>query len=121
MVMQMKNRKNYLKARKKQFKMSQIGWVINEKCPECEEKAMILIYKHDALACMACNEWKDKACDDPKCPLCSTRPQTPYEVYWNYEAGVNSSLERKQWRRFNYQHKQDGARRHVNKYKWKEK
>ncbi len=55
-----------------------------------------------------------------KLAFCSNRPETPYEVYWNYEAGVNSSLKRKQWRRLNYQHKNNGKLRHMKKRKLKD-
>lgn len=81
---------------------------------------MILMDKYDAWACMTCNKWKDKACNDPQCQFCSNRPETPYEVYWNHEAEINSSLERKKWRRSNYQHKKAGEQRRANKWNRKE-
>ena len=71
----MKNRKNYLKARKKQFKWSQIGYVSKDSiCPLCGGKTLVQIDKYDSWACPACGEWLDEACGDPDCPYCSMRP-----------------------------------------------
>ena len=50
----------------------------------------------------------EEACDDPECPLCNGRPETPYEVYWNTDFEAGSSQSRKMWRRDNYQHKMKG-------------
>lgn len=48
----MKNRKNYLKARKKQFKWSQLGYISKDTlCPFCGGNTLIQIYKYDAWAC----------------------------------------------------------------------
>lgn len=112
----MKNRKKYLKARKKQFRWQQIGMFSDKKCSKCGQNTLIQIYKHDAWACIACNEWHDEACNFPKCPFCSNRPQTPYEVYWSIDRELDSAIQKKNWRRLNYQHKKNGERKH----KWKE-
>lgn len=47
-------------------------------CDQCGEK-LILLFRHDAVCCPACNQWLDKSCSDPECPYCSGRPATPAE------------------------------------------
>lgn len=108
----MNSRKNYLNYRKKQFKWKLIGWHSDSVCPKCGQKAIYQIYKYDALCCVSCNEWLEKACSDPDCPFCSRRPQTPYEAYFLFDMEIGSAGERKRWRCDNYQHKTDGLRKH---------
>lgn len=72
---------------------------------------MIQIYKYDAWACITCNEWLDKTCDDINCPFCSNRPGTPYEACWRENMEAGSAGRRKHWRRLNYQHKKVGETR----------
>ena len=115
----MKNRKNYLKYRKNQFKWKLIGWHSESVCAKCGEQAVYHIYKYDAWCCVSCNEWFDKACSDPNCPFCSKRPETPYEAYLLLaDAKMNDAGKRKRWRCDNYQHKTDGMRRHENRKKY---
>jgi hypothetical protein len=33
--------------------------------------------RHDAYFCSGCDEWIEKACDDPKCFYCVGRPLKP--------------------------------------------
>jgi len=122
MVMKMKNRKNYLKARKKQLKWKQLGYLSTESiCPLCGAKSLIQFDRYDAWACMSCLEWLDPACGDPNCPFCSMRPPTPYEAYWQNDIEAGSASIKKRWRCDNYQHKTNGmvkheARRDSNAY-----
>lgn len=112
----MKNRKNYLRARKKRFKWEKIGYLSKERvCPKCGENSMIFIDKYDAWACISCFEWLEKACGDPKCPFCSIRPKTPYDVYWMNELKSLSYGVNKRWRCDNYQHKTNGMVKHKRK------
>lgn len=105
----MTKREKYLKQREQKVKWSQIGMFgENSCCPLCEGTNIIQLYKHDAWACIDCNEWLEEACDDPECPFCNRRPETPYEVYWNTDFEAGSSQSRKMWRRDNYQHKMKG-------------
>ena len=108
----MKNRKNYLKARKKQFKWKTIGWPSESVCSKCGQKTIYHIYRYDAWCCISCNEWLDEICSDPNCPFCSRRPETPYEAYYLSDVEIGSAGEKKLWRRENYQHKTDGMRKH---------
>ena len=108
----MKNRKNYLKYRKNQFKWNLIGWHSESACAKCGQKTIYHIYKYDAWCCTSCNEWLDTICDDPNCPFCSRRPETPYEVSFLSDIEINSAGRKKHWRRENYQHKTDGMRKH---------
>lgn len=57
----MKNRKNYLKARKKQFKWNLIGGYSDSECPICGKKTTL---QFDAWCCISCNEWLEDACND---------------------------------------------------------
>lgn len=104
----MKNRKNYLKARKKQFKWRLLGDFSDSKCPKCGHKTIFYFYKYETCCCISCNEWLTKTCGDPDCPFCSQRPKTPYEAY----DLINTDADNKNWRRNNYQHKTDGMRKH---------
>lgn len=115
MVMEMKNRKNYLRARKRKLKWTQLGCISqNGACPICGEKALIQFDQYDAWACMSCMEWLDEACGDPQCPYCSIRPETPYDacVLNGTDAGL-----KKRWRCDNYQHKTDGRAKHEKRRK----
>lgn len=127
--MKMKNRKNYLKARRRKLKWKQLGYISpNGVCPNCGETSLIQFDRYDAWACMSCMEWLDAACGDPDCPYCSIRPETPYDAY--VLNGADAGL-RKRWRCDNYQHKANGmARRETRrqqhiiiwkegKYRWK--
>lgn len=113
MVMCMRNRKKYLKARRKQFKWSRIGYVSKESvCPLCGGKSLVQIDKYDSWACMSCFEWLDAACGDPDCPYCSQRPETAAEAFFMIDVEAGSAGTKKQWRRNNYQHKTNGRIRH---------
>ena len=116
----MKNRKNYLKARKKQFKWKLMGWHSSSICPKCGQQTIFQIDEYDSWCCITCNEWLDTTCGDPNCPFCSQRPQTPYEAYYFMEMEVGSAGYRKDWRRRNYQHKTDGMRKHKRKREFAE-
>lgn len=110
MGVRMKNRKNYLRARRRKRKWTQLGYISpNGICPLCGEKALIQFDQYDAWACMSCMEWLDEACGDPECPYCSIRPSTPYDAYIlnDTDAGI-----KKRWRCDNYQHKIHGMIKH---------
>ena len=108
----MKNRKNYLKARKKRFKWDMVGWHSDIPCAKCGQKTKYHIYKYDAWCCTSCNEWLEKPCGDPNCPMCGKRPETPLEVFFITDTETGSAGRRKLWRCENYQHKTDGMRKH---------
>ena len=108
----MKNRKNYLKSRKKNFKCKLIGWYSGSECRKCGKKTILQIEKYDSWCCITCNEWRDDVCGDPDCPFCSKRPATPYEAYYYLTEMEIDGAYRKNWRRENYQHKTDGMKRH---------
>ena len=111
----MTNRNKTLKARKRLLNWEKMGMFSDKMCPDCGQATLIQIYKHDAWACITCNEWHDEVCDDPECSYCSNRPKTPYEVYWNENVETNNISGQKMWRRSNYQHKKDGEIKHKNK------
>jgi len=114
--MHMKNRKNYLKARQKQFKWTQFGYrAIDYPCPNCGADTMIFFDQYDAWACMSCLEWAEPACGEPSCPFCRIRPKNPYEAYHLNDTEAMSAERKKRWRRDNYQHKTDGMHKHHTK------
>ncbi|MDE6619567.1 MAG: hypothetical protein K2K74_03575 [Lachnospiraceae bacterium] len=121
----MKNRKNALKSRKKQWRWKLLGYISKDSvCPDCGEKSLILFDRYDAWACMSCLEWLDDVCGEPGCPYCSMRPPTPYDAYeLEYINGDPTSL-KKRWRCDNYQHKAGGMARHEARrqqhFIWKE-
>lgn len=53
------------------------GFIMRRACDTCKHKLQIYHDKYDAVFCPWCNEWKEKACSDPKCDFCSNRPPTP--------------------------------------------
>lgn len=108
----MKNRKNYLKFRKSQFKWKLMGWHSGSVCSKCGQKTIYHIYQYDAWCCTSCNEWFEGTCSDPDCPFCSRRPETPYEAYFLSNMEIDSAGRKKLWRCENYQHKTDGMRKH---------
>lgn len=110
-----KNRKNYLKARKKQFKWNLIGWYSDAKCPICGKKTTLQIDKYDAWCCISCNEWLEDTCTDSNCSFCAKRPWTPYEAYYMIDMEVGSAEWKKAWRQENYQHKTNGMKKHKRK------
>ena len=75
----------------------------------------IFIAKYDDWACIYCNEWFSDPCNVPKCPFCSKRPDTPYEVYWKTKETPVDAETVKRWRRDNYSHKERGRLKHENK------
>lgn len=108
----MKNRKHYLKARKKLFKWKKLCFPMDSRCPYCDRKTILQYYKYDAKFCISCNIWLNAACNDPGCPFCRNRPESPYEAFYYEDMEACSALERKDWRRYNYQHKADGKKKH---------
>lgn len=107
----MKNRKRYLKYKEKQKKMNEYGTWLKLECQICG-RDLFYYDKYDATCCIFCDVWIEPACDDPDCPYCSIRPSAPYEaVYFEDEKDDF----RKDWRRQNYQHKNDGKLRHERK------
>ena len=123
MLVMMKNRKNYIKARKKQIMLNNESWYLPEhSCPLCGQKGVVrLFYEYDACGCMNCNNWLEAVCTDPDCPFCANRPETPQEAAFllleqnEQGRGSQNALAKKDWRRKNYQHKTDGMKRHQRK------
>ena len=66
------------------------------------------------MCCVYCDSWVDKPCDDPDCPFCANRPDTPSEALFYEELFYQEECGRmeKEYRRKNYQHKDSGAKKH---------
>lgn len=111
------NRKKYLRNKAKIKKMNKYGiWIKYAECPECGEESQFYFYRYDAVCCMSCDIWIDKACVDPNCPFCSIRPDTPYDaLYLENEVYYMEGEDRKLLRRQNYQNKNDGKEHHLRK------
>ncbi|HEX2864997.1 MAG TPA: hypothetical protein VHN99_10550 [Deinococcales bacterium] len=45
-------------------------------CPQCGGRAF-LCTTWDSAFCPRCRAWTEKACSDPDCEYCRTRPETP--------------------------------------------
>ena len=113
----MKNREYNKKSREARLIWEKIGQSIDTPCPLCGQHSKMYIFKYDALACINCNEWLEKACTDPTCSFCARRPETPYEVYWREKESPADAAAIKSWRRDNYTHKENGRLRHEKKDK----
>lgn len=48
-------------------------------CDKCGNKEKH-IEKHDAYACLHCDEWTEKKCKYELCEFCAARPEKPSEV-----------------------------------------
>lgn len=55
------------------------GRWVNQICEYCGER-LFFYDKYDATCCPTCNIWIEKRCNDPKCPFCSKRPESPLEA-----------------------------------------
>lgn len=115
----MKDRKNYLAARRNIFRRNLLGCYLEEECSNCGKQTIFMFHRYDASGCLSCDEWLDAACGDPECPYCGNRPATPCEAFYLADTEAGSAGARKEWRRKNYQHKTDGAKKHDNKRKSK--
>lgn len=111
--MKKKNRKKYLKYKAKLKSLNRYGVYFASKCETCGTERFFY-ERYDAICCITCDEWVDERCGDPNCPYCSVRPSTPSEALW-LETTRNDWG--KDWRRSNYQHKNDGRIRHEIKRK----
>lgn len=101
-----------MKYRAKLKRIGRSGLWLESACPICGEQRRFYYPKYDSNCCIACDTWEDEACDDPDCPYCSIRPGTPSEaLFYEEEKGQFN----KDWRRQNYQHKNDGKLRHDRK------
>lgn len=49
-------------------------------CPKNIEHVVMLSERYDAYACLQCNVWLGKGCDDPACDYCVDRPKYPKEA-----------------------------------------
>lgn len=78
----MKNRKKFLRYRANKRKISNYGAYIKSTCPKCDGEELFFYDRYDAICCLYCDEWIDKACGSPECPYCSKRPSTPSEALY---------------------------------------
>lgn len=111
----MKNKDRYYINRKSIAIWKRIGFFSDVPCPQCGQMGKIFIAEYDDWACIYCNEWFSEPCNDPKCPFCSKRPDTPYEVYWKAKETPLCAEYVKSWRRDNYSHKERGRLKHENR------
>ena len=108
----MKNKDHYTKNRQAIAIWKRIGSFSDIPCSKCGQMGKIFIEEYDDWACIYCNEWYSEPCSNPKYPFCSTRPDTPYEVYWKAKDMPPDAASIKRWRQDNYSHKEKGRLRH---------
>ena len=108
----MKNRKRSLCYYKNQNKWNLYGSWFPKICPYCGNEKLYIYWKYDAVCCPCCDIWIEKACSDPNCEYCAKRPSTPSEALF-MESGSNSY--EKEQRTQQYQHKNEGKIRHMQK------
>ncbi|MCR5122476.1 MAG: hypothetical protein K6B74_08675 [Ruminococcus sp.] len=112
----MKSRKGYLEYRDKCRRLAEYGGRMSGECPFCGGNNIFDIAMYDAKFCMDCDKWLEDVCGDPECTFCAQRPYSPSGVLFEPPPfpRFNGS---KDWRRMNYQHKTDGAKRHTQRYR----
>lgn len=112
----MKNRDHYSNNRNRLAIWKRIGFLSDIPCPKCGQMGKIFIDEYDDWACIYCNEWFTEPCNNPNCPFCSKRPDTPYAVYWKAKETPVDAGSVKRWRRDNYSHKERGRLKHEKQY-----
>ena len=110
--MHMKNRRRLLRYKANLSRLRLHAMKLGGMCPICGQTDLYLYNRYDADFCYSCNEWISPSCNDPKCPYCSERPDTPAEALFR-ESHVNRR--KKDCLRQNYQHKTDGMNRRKKK------
>lgn len=117
--MSLKNRKRRLIFVRKWKELESLGFIMecSGECPHCGKHQIFLINRYDALACMACNRWLEKACSDPKCPFCANRPESPAGALFFLKDDIQRRIQllRKDNLRKNYQRKHYGEIRRRKK------
>lgn len=106
----MRKKKRVLRYKAKLKRWSGYGAYLKSKCQICETESLFFYDRFDAVCCLNCDEWMDKACSNPDCPYCSRRPATPSEALFYDKERYDG---KKEWRRSNYQHKNNGRIRHI--------
>lgn len=104
----MKNKKIMYKSGQKNIE-KYCSWTKFE-CEFCGNQNVFFYHKYDAICCLSCDAWFSSCCQDPNCPYCSNRPSTPSQAL-NFE--LKKDISNKDWRRQNYQHKNNGNLRHI--------
>ena len=102
-----KNRKNRLRRRHNE----RYGFYYAAPCPFCGRPEQFHFDRYDAACCLHCNVWLEAACGDPRCPDCANRPESPLLALFLAEERPADALERKTWRRENYDHQERGRLR----------
>lgn len=112
----MKNGKRYrrYKARIRRLtrKTDMCGTATYSICPNCNGRNIFYYDRFDALCCLSCDTWLEKACGDPLCQYCSKRPDTPSEAFFSEEIQYNKY--RKDNLRMKYHKRYSGKLRHEN-------
>lgn len=108
----MKNRKRYRQYKSRIRKLSKFGTMLFSVCPNCNGNNIFYYDRFDAICCIFCNEWLEKACGDPSCPYCSKRPATPSEAF--FSEGIQYDSYRKDNLRMKYHLRYSGKLKHEN-------
>ena len=92
-------------------------------CPHCDADSVFLINAYDAEACLSCNQWLESACQDPACPFCANRPDTPSGALFLLKEKAERRIQQSQKDRLrlHYQHQYNGKIRHERKTNYQNK
>ena len=113
----MKNRKRYINFISKRRMYLKHGFFSPIPCEKCGNASIFHYDRYDAKCCLHCNEWISPRCGSPRCPYCADRPETPLEGLF-LEPPRPDAMERKMWRRKNYQHMESGRLRKLKRHKF---
>ena len=110
LLIMIKKKKQYIRYRERLKKYSEYGTLLEGKCPFCGEDCKFYYYRYDAVCCLYCDTWLEKACGDPNCTYCRNRPDSPLEGLFNEDR--TAMYYQKECLRLKYQHRQSGKIRH---------
>lgn len=108
----MKNGKKYRLYVTRIRRLSRYGTMLSDVCPECGKSDTFYYDRFDAVCCLFCDEWLEKACSDPLCTYCSKRPDKPSEALFSEE--IQYDTLRKDNLRIKYQRRYSGKLKHEN-------
>ena len=125
-----KRRKIHFQQFYRRKKLERYCSFLHSACPVCGGDTFFY-HKYDSIVCFDCDVWFSKACNDPDCPFCAGRPETPSAALFGEREEITSgAIGKKEYLLFHYQRKYNGQMRKKRKlekyisweeYKWQRK